>query len=611
MFPTNFPPRTAFADGKFTAALIGAVRNNPQIQNLLNTMRHDPSLQPERLENRIAPAGLVTVSYNSATGALLLNGDALDNSVDVFQTGADTYRVEGLSGTLLTGSGVPVAVLDIGKLSSLTIKGNDGADDFGLTDLTKLKSLKFEGGAGLDFLLSKNLAVKGDVSLDLGAGSGLAAFAGTATEITGDFKAVYGDGGGSVDFFATTTSIKGSVKLIGGSGLDTASFGGVVNLEKGIEISDAGLGMGVAFQNATAVIGKGRGGDSIEFNGGSGADSLQFVGGNITVKGDVKFAGGGGKDVADLSAATLKIEGKVVLDGGADADVLKIAGAQVMLGRGVSLLGGGGADELTLSGDHLTVRGDVKLSGGDGDDTLNVLAKTLDLSDSLTVLGGGGANVGSIFGDGRIRDDVFISMGGANGGGDQTFLMGGASGAVGALKIGGDLTVTSDATDPAHAGFSDFLWITDTTVSDDVRITMGSVDSSVLMDNAFIHGRLNINTGAGNDLVEIEQTALTGPSIIDRLATIQLGEGNDVIRIGKSSAAGSNDYVIFNGGLHVDGGPGNDLSNDFLSDSVNVFNPPSRGHDHDDDQDDDDDARFDGGHARFVKERLNFEGFLV
>lgn len=574
-------------------------------------MRHVSSNLPERLEDRIAPAGLVTVSYNSATGALLLNGDALDNSADVFQTGADTYRIAGLSGTMLMGTGGPVSFLDIGKLSSLTIKGNDGADDFGLTDLTKLKSLKFEGGAGLDFILSTNLAVKGDVSLDLGAGSGLAAFAGDSTEISGDFKATYGGGGGSVDFFATSTSIKGSVKLIGGSDLDTASFGGVVNVDKGIEISDAGLGMGLAFQSATAVIGKGRGGDSIDFNGGTGADSLQFVGGNITLKGDLKFSGGAGKDVVDLSAGTLKIDGKVVIDGGADADVIKIGGAQVTLGRSVSLIGGGGADEMTLSGDQLTVRGDVKLSGGDGDDTLNVLAKTLDLSESLTVLGGGGANVGSIFGDGRIHDDVRISMGGANGGGDQTFLMGGASGAVGALKIGGDLTVTSEATDPAKAGFSDFIWITDTTVSDDTRITMGPVDSSVLMDNVFLHGRLNINTGAGNDLVEIEQTALTGPSIIDKLASIQLGEGNDVIRIGKSSAAGSNDYVVFNGGLTVDGGPGTDLNNDFLSDSVNVFNQRSGDDCDEDDDHDDDHVRFDGGRSRFVKERVNFEGFVV
>lgn len=576
----------------------------------MKTTRSTSPSHLERLEDRIAPAGLVTVSYNSATGALSLDGDALDNSVNVFKTGTDTYRIEGLSGTLLAGSGAHVAVLDIGKLTSLTIKGNDGADDFGLTDLTKLKSLKFEGGAGSDFILATNLAVKDDVSIDLGADSGIAAFAGAATTIGGDVKAIFGNGGGSVDFFATTTSIKGAVNLAGGSSFDTASFGGIVRLEKGLAISDAGLGIEVAFQNATATIGRGRGGQSIDFNGGTGDDTLKFVGGNISLEGSVAFFGGAGKDFADLSAATLKVDGKVTIDGGADPDVIKISGAKVTIGRSVSLSGGTGADELTLSADQLTVKDDVKLTGGDGDDSLNVLTGTLDISNSLIVLGGGGANVGSIIGDGRIRDNALISMGGADSGGNQTFLISGASGKVGALKIGGNLTVLSQATDSANAGFSDYIAITDTTVSGDVKIAMGPVDSSVLIDNAFIRGRLNIDTGAGNDLVEIEQSALDGPSIIGRLASIQLGEGNDVVRIGKSSAVGSNDFVIFNGGLSVDGGAGTDASNDFLSDAVNVFNQPSpsRGDCDDDRHDDNDRFKFDGWSPRLIKERLNFEG---
>ena len=581
------------------------------------------STRPERLEDRIAPAGLVSVLYSSATGTLVLNGDNLDNSVDVFQTGTDTYQIKGLSGTMLTGSRGPVSILDIGKLSSLTINGNDGADDFGLTDLTALKTLKFDGGAGVDFLIATNLAVKGDVTMNLGADNGLIAFAGASTFIGGDFKATYGDGGGSVDFFAATTSIKGAVNLNGGNGNDGFSFGGVVKVEKGITITDAGMGMSVAFQGATAVIGKGRGGDSIEFSGGSGVDFLKFVGGDISLKGSLEFEGGAGADIVDLNAVSLKTDGKVVINGGEDSDLIKIAGAKVSLGRGVSLIGGGGADDVTLSGKQLSIDGSVRLDGGDGDDTLNVLADALSLSGSLTILGGGGANVGSTFADGSIRGDVSFDMAGANGGGNQTFLMGGISGAVGALAIGGDLTVKSQAGDTLNHGFSDFFWATDVTVSKSVKITMGAVDSSVSLDNAFIRGSLSIDTGAGNDTVDIEQNGLGGPSIIGRIASIQLGEGSDVIRIGKSSAAGSSDYVIFKGGVQVDGGSGNDLSNDFLSDAANVFDMTSRGDCHDERGDDrrgdrhddygrgdDDQGKFDRGIVRFIKERLNFEGFL-
>ena len=565
-------------------------------------------LPPEPLEDRIAPAGLVTIAYSAAAGVLTLDGDNLDNSVDVFQTGADTYQIKGLNGTMLSGSGGPVAVLDIGKLYSLTINGNGGADDFGLTNLLALKTLKFDGGAGEDFLLSTNLAVKGDVTINLGADGGLIAFTGASTLIGGDFKANYGDGGGSVDFFADTTSIKGAVKLIGGAGVDSFSFSNVVTVDKGLSISDSGQGMSVSFENATAVIGRGKCGPVISFTGGTGNDSLKFAGGNVTLKGGLEFAGGAGSDTVDLSAVNLKIDGKTFIRGGADADLIKIAGTQAIL-DGVSISGGGGKDEISLAASKLMADGSVRLEGGDGDDTLNILADTLSVNGSVTILGGGGSNVSSFFADGTIRCDVYLDMGGANGGGDQTFLIGGFSGAVGALKIGGSLKVQSHATDPLNQGFTDFFSATDVTVGRNMKIGMGAVNSSVLIDNIFVAGRLAVKTGAGNDVVDFEQNNLNGPSIIGKLASIQLGAGDDTIRIGKSSAVGSNNYVIFKGGLRVDGGAGTDTSNDFLNDAVNVFETPSHNDCHDDDDDDDDD---DDRNSRLIKERLNFEGgFLV
>ncbi len=521
-------------------------------------MNHHSYLPAEPLEDRIAPASLVTVAYNVTSGALTLGGDDSDNSVDVFKTGPDTYQIKASDGTMLSAGSDPVPLLNIGKLSSLTINGNGGRDTFTLTDLTALQALKFDGGTGDDFLYSTNLAVKGDVTIKLGAAGGLVAFTGAATVIGGDFKASYGAGGGSVDFFADSTSIKGAVKLVGGAGADAFSFGKVVNVDKGLTVSDVGQGISVAFQNATIVIGKGRGGQAIDFDGGSGDDSLKFVGGNVTLKGGLEFSGGAGADTADLNAASLKVDGS------------------------------------------------IRLEGGSGDDTLNVLASTLSVSGSLTILGGGGANVSSVFADGLIKGDVNLDMGGADGGGNQTFLIGGISGAVGALKIGRSLNVESDATDPLHHGFTDFLWATDVTVGRDVNIEMGAVDSSVSLDNIFVHGGLNIDTGAGNDTVAIEQAGLTGPSIIGKLASIQLGSGDDVIRIGKSNAAGSNDFVIFKGGLRVNGGPGTDASNDFLNDAVNVFDQSSG-----DDRHDGNRWEFDDGKFRFVKERLNFEGSFL
>lgn len=546
--------------------------------------RHHPSnmkstahLAPEPLEDRIAPAGVIAVAYDSHTGALTLTGDALDNSVTILKTGTDAYRIEGLSGTQIAGPGGSVASLDLGKVTSVKIIGNDGADDFAVTDLAGLKSFSFDGGAGLDFLYATNLAVKGDVKLTLGADSGLVAFAGASTAIGGDVSADYGTGGGSVDFFAESTSIKGSVTLKGGTGDDGASFGNVVTIEKGLVVTDAGGGMAVAFQDATTVIGKGRGNQSIQFTGGSGDDSLKFVGGSASLKGGLEFKGGAGNDTVDVSS-TLRVGDDLSVDGGEGNDVVKIVS------------------------ERLSVSDDLKLSGGDGDDDMSLAADSLSIGEDLIIRGGNGSNVGTTFADGYIRGDVEFDMGGADGTGDQTFLLGGFSGAVGALKIGGDLTVTSGATDPTNAGYSDYFSATDITVDEDVSIRMGAVDSTVSLDNVFIDGALSIKTGAGNDSVEIEQGGLTGPSIIDRIASIQLGDGDDTLRIGKSSAEGSNDFVIFGRGLIADGGAGTDASNDFLNDGVNVYRDSN---DHDDDDDRCDDR------SRTVKERLNFEGAFL
>ena len=116
---------------------------------------------------------------------------------------------------------------------------------------------------------------------------------------------------------------------------------------------------------------------------------------------------------------------------------------------------------------------------------------------------------------------------------------------------------------------------------------MGGVDSTVLLDNIFLGAGLSIDTGGGDDTVEIERQGLVGPSTIAGIAAIQLGAGDDLLLIGESSAPGSNNYVVFGGGVSADGGPGTDTSNDFLSDAINAYN------------------------AGALHQRLNFETFVI
>src|SRR5262245_24114450 len=93
---------------------------------------HPPGI--ELLEDRIAPAGVVTVVYSSTTGELTLTGDVDDNNVAIFQAGLNQYRIQGNAGTLLTGN---VAAIDIGKLTKLTFTGAAGADTLSLENLKR------------------------------------------------------------------------------------------------------------------------------------------------------------------------------------------------------------------------------------------------------------------------------------------------------------------------------------------------------------------------------------------------------------------------------------------------------------------------------------------
>ena len=89
---------------------------------------HTDSIEP--LESRIAPASLLTVTYDVVSGALTLADDVANNAVGVdadngfaiFRTAANAYRIVDAGGTDIGATGV--TFLDIGKVTSLSISSN-------------------------------------------------------------------------------------------------------------------------------------------------------------------------------------------------------------------------------------------------------------------------------------------------------------------------------------------------------------------------------------------------------------------------------------------------------------------------------------------------------
>ena len=209
----------------------------------------------EPLENRIAPAGIVTAAYDPATGVLTLTGDTADNVVSVFQTGPGQHRIEGTSTTLNPGG---VTAIDIGKLTALTINAGDGADTFNLVNLLTLTTLSYDGGIGSDTFHSTNLTVKGPVEISGGAGGDDNFFDGLATLISGDVQ-VQDSADGSVTFFsAGKTVIGGRLLFDGGTGpsllaatlaplADTVA--GSISIAKGINFNAGSAGDQLLFDN--------------------------------------------------------------------------------------------------------------------------------------------------------------------------------------------------------------------------------------------------------------------------------------------------------------------------------------------------------------------------
>ncbi len=371
----------------------------------------------EILEDRIAPAGIVTAVYLPATGELTLEGDDVDNSARVFQTGVNAYRIAG-DATLIATTGNPAGAgfLDIGKLTKLTILGGDGNDTFSLTNLRTLSTLSFSGGLGDDLLAADNLTVKTGVNLTTGDGADRIVFDGVSTLIGGDLTLTESTGGVELHLNSANTVIGGKIDFIGGDGLDLlTSTGGVgrhnegpLSIGRGLRFV-AGAGGGILdIDNSNLVsIGKLVTGESILFEGGADDDSLSLGAQNATLTGGVRMTGLGGNDAIDFQNANgllrvgkLATGQSVLFDGGAGNDSIGASAVSLSFTGGIEFIGGDGSNGIALAGANGTARigGSIKFIGGADDDTLNVESSNFTLSSGIDFTGGDGLNSVSLGG---------------------------------------------------------------------------------------------------------------------------------------------------------------------------------------------------------------------
>ena len=553
----------------------------------------------EPLEQRIAPAGLVTASF--ANGLLTVTGfDGADHDVELVKTGTNTFRLEG-SDTSINLPGVTSKNFT-GTLSRVVYEGGSGADTFTVTNLSSLKSLRFEGNEGVDSLSTANLktGVGSTVDINLGADTGSVNFFGSQTVLHGVLNINLG-GGGSAGLRSALTTIDGAVTVTGGPGSDSLSLTGATTLFKskltfsGLDGNDSfnSAGKSVTVQGLVAMDG-GAGTNSFVFAAdrnsfgkistigsvdlklGTGAGSVSFLGASTNLLGTLKIDLGTGGGSADLNSVATTIRDGVQFIGGIGNDSVEFNG-RVSLGKTLSFVGGAGDDTFGAVGGLFSVKGATSFDPGVGASTFVLHPSSLALA-ALSVQGGIENDTVSIIADGTIAGDVNLLLG-IDGTGPSSIVLESRAGLANGLKFAGAVTIgMTGAT-------VDVLTIANIQVAKGFTAQTGEGVSTVDIVRLNVLGDLSLKTGAGADVVNLDNlnarnltvdtqvgadelriernAAYTGISKILARATILTGIGADQIRIGNGIDF-ANTRVNFMGALTLDAGDGANMRNDIL-----------------------------------------------
>ncbi len=530
---------------------------------------HPHSIEP--LENRIVPAGVVTAVYDAATFTLTLTGDGVNNEVNVFQTGASTYRVEGVATSINAAT-----FLDIGKLTSLTIDGGAGSDTFTLNNLRTLTALSFSGGIDADSLNANNLTVKGAVELHGNAGSDFVSFDGLSTLISGDVTIDSAAGATDqidVQFSAQKTVIGGSILFTGGGGDDfLGAFGeGPASIAKGVNFN-AGAGNGsVDFSNDDLLtIGKLATGESILFTGGAGDDALTFNGVNVSLAGGIRMTGGALSDSISFfnNPGTVKI-GKlatgqsILFDGGVDGDSISISALSLSMAGAIDFVGGTGTNSISLQAANgiakigkLATGQSIRFVGGTGDDSITTNSASLTLAGGIDFTGDAGANDISLSGAsgktsiGKLATGQSVKMTGL--GGDDTIATGVAS-----LTLAGGVDFTAgDGTNLINlVADNGVVKIGKLTGGQSILFNGGTGSDDITSDIAVatLAGGIELNGAGGNNDLEFDDDGVVKIG--------KFGMGQSVLFTGLTDADNEIDFggfVTLAGSVEVTGGSGTD-----------------------------------------------------
>lgn len=515
--------------------------------------------------NLKAGADELTLQGLTLAGSVVL-GDTAEAAADIF-----TFLGNTIQGPvkISTGGGEDVVRMQGNHLAGrLSIHTGAGADTIALHEgLYGSISANLGGSVGGDFesfsMMSNeaNITVRGNVSVRFtGKAEGSAAFHAPALSIQGNLQ-VHSDQYNSyvsVGVQGTGTVPGTGTVFIGGNLVHAGSSG-----YKELKLQSSG--------DFTV------GGDLI-YQAGKMYNQFRAVVGEDLTLGDVKLHAGQGVLIATMRADTATLD-SLSLRGSARYSGLSLSGGDYLIKGNVNIdspiaLNRNDAETGLQNEAIFSIISDTLQIGG----SLNVTSSTpsLDLTTRVTLKASSGS-LGHIRLQGGSSYEYFTlestTVGGLQVNGDVNLRYGSGVGdqtkIIGAI-IHGDLAIRGGMT---RAGEGRDVEIKSTTIHDRTSILQQDrAPATIHIQGSTFHGRLDVNTGGGDDYISLSAANNYGTpidNVFHQAVNIRLGSGTDHINLDHRAYAGQDSYL---GSLRVHGGSGSDTL--VLNEGVNLFAIP-------------------------------------
>lgn len=496
----------------------------------------------ELLEEKIVPAGIVSVAYNpGAAGSLTITGDGADNVITITEAPGQLLLSDGLgNGTLFSVNGAlaaanPVVNLTVGLgLTNINLQaGNDVLQVNGVTFGGHVTITDTAGGN--DSVVFSNTTANRTLSISLGAGDDSLQVSGTQFNagVTGGAMSVALDDGNNTLTIDNTVDFRANAGFSATAGVGSNTFNITPNtLVVGgtFGITTTGTAEVPTIIPATlqtvniSPVATGQVGSHFTLSGTNGNHAFTVQGGTgaFTIGGTLSVGAGVGND--SLSVANLDITSTTVFDLGGGNNSLTHTGGNLSaptIRWGAASGGSAGNDTLNFSGTSLATTGTsgFALNLGNGTNVVNFNSGTVSLGGGTTAINGG---TGS--------DSLTIA--------GTSFAAGGTLSL--ALSDGANTVDISTASLTSNA----------LSYSGGTGIDMFGISGT--STNAALSS-LSVTTGAGNDTVNLGGSALTTTSASG--FTVNLGDGTNVLNFNSGT------FGFAGGTSSISGGSGQDTVN--------------------------------------------------